>query len=115
MLALLPSLIEIIMMTAPAPIMMPREVSSERRILARSARTALFKLIKIAGIPRTRLYCCFPLAKGSCNKDGDGLAESDEELSGLSISGFKKLMISPSFHPIPAVAANVPAPVKVQD
>src|SRR5256885_14284827 len=114
MLALLPSLIEIIMMTAPTPIMMPREVSSERRILARSARTALFKLIKIAGNPRTRLYCCFPLAEGNF-KDGDGLAESDEELSGLSISGFKKLMISPSFHPIPAVAANVPAPLQAQD
>src|SRR5437763_13753526 len=112
MLALLPSLIEIIMMTAPTPIMMPREVSSERRILARRARTALFKLIKIAGLQRTRLYCCFPLAKGSCNKDGDGLAESDVQLLDLSISGFKKLLISPSFHAIPPVAANAPAPVK---
>src|SRR5260370_14861721 len=114
MLALLPSLIEIIMMTAPTPIMMPREVSRDLRILARSARDALLKLIKIAGNPRTRLYCRFPIAKGSC-EDGDGLTEFDEELSDLSISGFKKLMISPSFHPIPAVASNVPAPVKAQD
>jgi hypothetical protein len=114
MLAEFPSLIEIIMMTAPTPIMMPSEVSRDRRILARSARDALLKPIKIAGNPRTRLYCRFPIAKGSC-EDGDGLAEFDEELSDLSISDFKKLMMSPSFHSIPAVAANVPAPVKVRD